>query len=160
MGLLESARLTLWVSFSPIPSRTVLYYLDTSVVCRFDSSLAQSLIMHIESTALRTKRPLINLAIAELGKEEKKIEYELTKWFSLAEHWKAILLIEECDIFLERRDFADIARNGRVAAFLRKVEYFGGLLFLTTNRVGHIDEAFSKFISPMYHHVFIMPQSS
>lgn len=27
-------------------------------------------------------------------------------------------------------------------AFLRKIEYFGGLLFLTTNRVGHIDDAF------------------
>ena len=27
-------------------------------------------------------------------------------------------------------------------AFLRKMEYFSGLLFLTTNRVGHIDEAF------------------
>lgn len=27
-------------------------------------------------------------------------------------------------------------------AFLRKMEYFGGLLFWTTNRVGHIDEAF------------------
>ncbi|KAK1566268.1 uncharacterized protein LY79DRAFT_572392 [Colletotrichum navitas] len=27
-------------------------------------------------------------------------------------------------------------------AFLRKMEYFGGLLFLTTNRIGHIDDAF------------------
>lgn len=70
------------------------------------------------------------------------MEKELTKWFSLAEQWSAILLIDECDVFLERRNFADIKRNGVVAAFLRKMEYFGGLLFLTTNRIGQIDEAF------------------
>lgn len=96
----------------------------------------------VETTALRTQRPLISLAIAEIGTEEEDMEAELTKWFSLAEQWRAILLIDECDIFLERRNFSDIARNGVVAAFLRKVEYFGGLLFLTTNRIGQIDEAF------------------
>lgn len=96
----------------------------------------------IETTALRTQRPLISLTIAEIGTEEEGMEAELTKWFSLAEQWRAILLIDECDIFLERRNYTDIARNGVVAAFLRKVEYFGGLLFLTTNRIGQIDEAF------------------
>lgn len=32
--------------------------------------------------------------------------------------------------------------TSRTTAFLRNIEYFSGLLFLTTNRVGHIDEAF------------------
>lgn len=91
---------------------------------------------------MRTQRPLISLSIAEIGTEEQGMEKELTKWFSLAEQWSAILLIDECDVFLERRNFADIKRNGVVAAFLRKMEYFGGLLFLTTNRIGQIDEAF------------------
>lgn len=91
---------------------------------------------------MRTRRPLISLAIAELGTEEEGMEAELTKWFSLAEQWNAILLIDECDIFLERRNFTNIKRNGVVAAFLRKVEYYSGLLFLTTNRIGLIDEAF------------------
>ena len=63
-------------------------------------------------------------------------------WFGLAEQWKAILLLDEADIFLERRATRDIQRNGIVSIFLRRMEYFRGLVFLTTNRVGHIDDAF------------------
>ncbi|KAL8649650.1 MAG: hypothetical protein Q9210_004274 [Variospora velana] len=36
----------------------------------------------------------------------------------------------------------DLARNGLVSAFLRRMEYCKGLLFLTTNRVGQIDDTF------------------
>ncbi|KAL4864486.1 hypothetical protein BDV12DRAFT_188913 [Aspergillus spectabilis] len=77
-----------------------------------------------------------------LGTEEDSVEAEPTKWFSLAQRWRAILLIDEADIFVERREHKDISRNGIVSAFLRKIEYFGGLFFLTTNRAGHIDGAF------------------
>ncbi|CAG8951356.1 hypothetical protein HYFRA_00007267 [Hymenoscyphus fraxineus] len=96
----------------------------------------------VECTAVATKRPLLALTIADIGTKEDSIESELTSWFYLAERWKAVLLIDEADIFLERRKHTDLARNGIVSAFLRKMEYFSGLLFLTTNRVGHIDEAF------------------
>lgn len=96
----------------------------------------------VERTAIGTARPLLSLTIGDLGKNEERIEKELAKWFDLAHRWRAILLIDEADIFLERRKVTDLARNGVVAAFLRKMEYFGGLLFLTTNRVEHIDEAF------------------
>ncbi|ESZ91573.1 ATPase [Sclerotinia borealis F-4128] len=96
----------------------------------------------VEFTALSIKRPLLALTIADIGIKEANIEKELTSWFYLADRWKAVLLIDEADIFLERRKQTDLARNGIVSAFLRKMEYFSGLLFLTTNRVGHIDEAF------------------
>lgn len=96
----------------------------------------------VETTAISIKRPLLALTIADIGIKESTIENELTSWFYLAERWKAVLLIDEADIFLERRKHTDLARNGIVSAFLRKMEYFSGLLFLTTNRVGHIDEAF------------------
>ncbi|KUJ11463.1 P-loop containing nucleoside triphosphate hydrolase protein [Mollisia scopiformis] len=96
----------------------------------------------VECTAVATGRPLLALTIADIGIQEDSIESELASWFYLAERWKAVLLIDEADIFLERRKHTDLARNGIVSAFLRKMEYFSGLLFLTTNRVGHIDEAF------------------
>ncbi|OTB00432.1 hypothetical protein M426DRAFT_65886, partial [Hypoxylon sp. CI-4A] len=60
----------------------------------------------------------------------------------LAEAWNAVLLADEADIFLKRRQNRDLARNGLVSAFLRRMEYFKGLLFLTTNRVSQIDDAF------------------
>ncbi|KAF6842178.1 hypothetical protein CMUS01_03355 [Colletotrichum musicola] len=78
----------------------------------------------------------------DLRTQATSLEEELTRWFKMADSWRAILLIDECDIFLERREKKDIERNAVVSAFLQKIEYFGGLLFLTTNRVGHIDDAF------------------
>ncbi|KAF6835456.1 hypothetical protein CPLU01_04327 [Colletotrichum plurivorum] len=96
----------------------------------------------VESIAMRKGQPMISLTISDLRTQATSLEEELTRWFKMADRWRAILLIDECDIFLERRERKDIERNAVVSAFLRKIEYFGGLLFLTTNRVGHIDDAF------------------
>ncbi|KAL8687493.1 MAG: hypothetical protein Q9218_006349 [Villophora microphyllina] len=96
----------------------------------------------VECIAQATKRPLIALTIGDLTVQENQIETRLVDWFSLAERWQAILLLDEADIFLERRATRDIQRNSIVSIFLRRMEYFRGLLFLTTNRVGQIDDAF------------------
>lgn len=37
-------------------------------------------------------------------------------------------------------------RNGIVSVFLRVLEYYSGILFLTTNKIGHFDEAFKSRI--------------
>ena len=42
---------------------------------------------------------------------------------------------------MEKRSFQDIHRNSLVAVFLRKLEYCGAILFLTTNRVTAFDDA-------------------
>jgi hypothetical protein len=68
-----------------------------------------------ECAAESTGRPLIFLTIADIGLKGIEVEKELTKWFFLAERWKAILLIDEADVFLERRRGADLERNGLVA---------------------------------------------
>jgi SpoVK/Ycf46/Vps4 family AAA+-type ATPase len=58
----------------------------------------------------------------------------------LANHWNAILLLDEAEIFVEQR--GQSAFNDRlVCVFLRILEYFEGLMFLTTNKVKKIDEA-------------------
>ncbi|KAI9038958.1 P-loop containing nucleoside triphosphate hydrolase protein [Aspergillus affinis] len=88
------------------------------------------------------RQPLLSLAIADIGTEEHSIEGELMKWFYFAETWNAILLIDEADIFLERKSNYYLARNGIVSVFLRQMEYFRGICFLTKNRVEHIDDAF------------------
>ena len=50
------------------------------------------------------------------------------------------MLIDEADVYIKRRD-NNMAANAIVGVFLRVLEYFNGLLFLTTNRVDDIDEA-------------------
>ncbi|KUI64420.1 hypothetical protein VM1G_11209 [Cytospora mali] len=53
---------------------------------------------------------------------------------------------DEADVFLAQRNKEDFQRNGLVAVFLRVLEYYAGVLFLTTNRVGDFDEAFTSRI--------------
>ena len=56
-------------------------------------------------------------------------------------HWDAILLLDEADVFLEERAPKDIACNGVVSVFLRTMEYYQGIMLLTTNRVTEFDLA-------------------
>ncbi|KAK0644823.1 hypothetical protein DIS24_g8468 [Lasiodiplodia hormozganensis] len=100
-----------------------------------------------ECISAHIKRPLLNLTATDLGTEPLVIEKNLAKWFKLAASWNAVLLIDEADIYMEHRSVQDIARNSLVAGFLRALEYFKGVLFLTTNRVGHFDEAFISRIN-------------
>lgn len=57
------------------------------------------------------------------------------------------MLLDEADVFLQTRDRADLERNAIVSVFLRTLEYYSGILFLTTNKVGTFDEAFKSRIS-------------
>jgi SpoVK/Ycf46/Vps4 family AAA+-type ATPase len=66
------------------------------------------------------------------------------KYFHLANSWEAIILLDEADVFLETRGTPGekvFERNALVAVMLRILEYFHGVLFLTTNRVMKIDIA-------------------
>lgn len=53
-----------------------------------------------------------------------------------------MLLLDEADVILEQRSFEDFKRNGIVSVFLRMLEYYEGILFLTTNRLSTMDTAF------------------
>lgn len=55
-------------------------------------------------------------------------------------------MLDEADVFLQARDKEDMRRNSVVSVFLRVLEYYSGILFLTTNKVGHFDEAFKSRI--------------
>jgi hypothetical protein len=80
------------------------------------------------------------------------VEKKLEEAFQLAQLWNCVLLLDEADIFLAQRNENDIARNAMVSVFLRVLEYYEGILFLTTNRVGVFDEAFkSRIHLPLYY---------
>ncbi|KAK7424337.1 hypothetical protein QQX98_000605 [Neonectria punicea] len=99
-----------------------------------------------------TERPLLSLTCSDIGVKPEAIEENLVKWFKLAENWGAIMLIDEADIYMEHRQVQDIERNHLVAGFLRALEYYKGILFLTTNRVGTFDEAFISRIHVQVHY--------
>jgi AAA+ superfamily predicted ATPase len=81
------------------------------------------------------KCPLYMASAGELGTDSRYLEHELQKILDICHAWGAILLLDEADVFLEKRNMQDIHRNALVSIFLRQLEYFQGILFLTTNRV-------------------------
>ncbi|KAK2018532.1 P-loop containing nucleoside triphosphate hydrolase protein [Colletotrichum eremochloae] len=107
-----------------------------------------------ECISHHTQRPLLSLTCSDIGVEPKTVEENLRQWFKLAEKWGAIMLIDEADIYMERREIQDLERNHLVAGFLRALEYYKGILFLTTNRVGTFDEA---FISRIHIQIYYPP---
>ena len=90
--------------------------------------------------------PLYMVSAGELGTDPAKLELELQKILDIAHSWGAVLLLDEADVFLEKREVHDIHRNALVSIFLRLLEYFQGILFLTTNRVETFDDAFQSRI--------------
>ncbi|KAI0178878.1 P-loop containing nucleoside triphosphate hydrolase protein [Hypoxylon sp. FL1284] len=105
-----------------------------------------------ECIAEYTGRPLLSLTCGDLGNKETKVEQALSKWFGLAERWGAVMLLDEADVYTERRLIADLKRNSTVSVFLRCMEYYKGMLFLTTNRVGTFDDAFVSRIHVILHY--------
>ncbi|RSL39551.1 hypothetical protein CEP53_013974 [Fusarium sp. AF-6] len=95
-----------------------------------------------ECVATHTKKPLYPITCGDIGYRPEDVERNMENHFRLAHKWGCVLLLDEADVFLAKRDQKDVQRNGLVSVFLRILEYYSGILFLTTNRVGAIDDAF------------------
>lgn len=99
-----------------------------------------------ESLAEEMRRPLYSMSAGELGNEADEVERNLQRALEISTKWGAVLLLDECDVFLEKRSAADIQRNMLVSVFLRLLEYYRGVLLLTTNRISAFDPAFESRI--------------
>ncbi|OJJ48282.1 hypothetical protein ASPZODRAFT_61950 [Penicilliopsis zonata CBS 506.65] len=109
-----------------------------------------------ETIASEFKKPLLPITCGDLGLDPATVEQSLKEIFRLAQVWDCILLLDEADVFLTERVPSDLSRNALVSAvFLRVLDYYTGVLFLTTNRVGTIDEAFKSrlHVSLYYPHL-------
>ncbi|RMJ18365.1 hypothetical protein CDV36_001976 [Fusarium kuroshium] len=99
-----------------------------------------------ESIAEELKRPLYRVGAGDLGLSADAVESSLQEAFRRCSHWNAVLLIDEADVFLEKRSSDRLAQNELVSVFLTSLEYYQGVLILTTNRTEEIDPAFESRI--------------
>ncbi|KAK4250457.1 hypothetical protein C7999DRAFT_11704 [Corynascus novoguineensis] len=99
-----------------------------------------------ESVAEIAKKPLYPVTCGDIGTEPEAVEKYLTSVFHLGKIWDCVVLLDEAEVFLEQRTLQDLKRNALVSVFLRALEYYDGILILTTNRVGTFDEAFKSRI--------------
>ncbi len=122
----------------------------TTVLCAGPAGVGKTLTAEVYSEII--KRPLYRVHSGQLGLNVAEMEVALKETLTRAQRWGAIMLIDEADVYIKRRD-DNIAANAVVGVFLRVLEYFNGLLFLTTNRVDDIDEAIvSRCIAMIKYH--------
>lgn len=62
------------------------------------------------------RQPLYSMSAGELGETALEVEDALELVLELASKWNAILLLDECDVFLEARTTADIRRNRLISS--------------------------------------------
>ncbi|KAK4195110.1 putative ATPase family AAA domain-containing protein 3B [Triangularia verruculosa] len=107
-----------------------------------------------ECSALLTRRPLLSLTSGDISPSfsPPEVETSLQYYLTLGERFGALVLIDEADVYLERRQTKDLRRNGLVSVFLRALEYYRGVLILTTNRAESFDDAFTSRIHVALHY--------
>ncbi|KAF2852560.1 P-loop containing nucleoside triphosphate hydrolase protein [Plenodomus tracheiphilus IPT5] len=99
-----------------------------------------------ESVAEEMQVPLYVMSAGDLGYDPRKVESNLQNILDMCARWNAVLLLDEADVFLEKRSLHELERNKLVSIFLRVLEYYEGTMFLTTNRVQTFDPAFQSRI--------------
>jgi SpoVK/Ycf46/Vps4 family AAA+-type ATPase len=97
-----------------------------------------------ESIAELVKRPLYRVTCGDIGTDPESVEKYLESVLFIGSTWGCVVLLDEADVFLEERTKTDLQRNALVSVFLRVLEYYDGILILTTNRIGTFDEAFKS----------------
>ena len=100
-----------------------------------------------EAIAEVLHKPLYYVTMGELGTDPTTMEQRLAEILELCSGWNCLTLIDEADVFLEKRDSSDILKNAMTCVMLRLLEYHPGILFLTTNRVTEFDPALESRVT-------------
>lgn len=108
------------------------------ILCQGIPGVGKTLTAEVYSEII--KRPLYSLSTVALGITPDSVAKSLQKVFERTKRWNAVLLLDEADVFVTQRG-ADLTRDAIVAEFLRVMERFDGLMFMTTNLSNVIDEA-------------------
>ncbi|KAI6086339.1 P-loop containing nucleoside triphosphate hydrolase protein [Hypoxylon rubiginosum] len=105
-----------------------------------------------ETVAEIAEKPLFRVTCGDIGTKPEEVEKYLESALNLGKIWECVVLLDEADVFLEQRTLTDLERNALVSVFLRVLEYYEGIMILTSNRVGTFDEAFKSRIQLSLHY--------
>jgi broad-specificity NMP kinase len=75
-------------------------------------------VAEINPVAEEMHQPLYSMSAGELGETAAEVEESLELVLELTAKWNAILLLDECDMFLEARTTANIRRNRLISSKL------------------------------------------
>jgi hypothetical protein len=103
---------------------------STILACIGDPGLGKTLLAEVMSEACQ--KPLYKIQAAQLGLDATELEKNLQRILQQAQRWNAVLMIDEANAYVHSRGH-DIAQNAIVGVFLRLLEYYRGVMILTTN---------------------------
>ncbi|HSI86255.1 MAG: AAA family ATPase [Candidatus Methylacidiphilales bacterium] len=108
------------------------------ILCTGDPGTGKTLTAEVYAEA--TSRPLYVAQCSRLGTDPQALEEAFRHMLDRAKRWNAILLLDEADVYIHERGH-DLTQNAIVGVFLRLLEYYSGVLFMTSNRATIIDDA-------------------
>lgn len=119
------------------------------IMCVGSPGLGKTLTAEVYAEVI--ERPLYSIHTGALGTNADDIEKNLRTILTRAKRWNCVLLLDEADVFVMQRG-ASLTQNAIVAEFLRTLEYFDGLMFMTSNRGSDIDEAIIPRCAAIIHY--------
>lgn len=119
------------------------------ILCKGKPGLGKTLTGEVYAELI--ERPLYRIHSGVFGTTPEQINNSLKQTFARAQRWQCVLLFDEADVFVLQRQ-NNVVQNAIVAEFLRALEYFDGLLFMTTNRPDDIDEAILSRCAAIIHY--------
>ena len=74
-----------------------------------------------ECVAAQLRRPLLPITCGDISTKVNKAEQTLQEFCRLADRWRCVLLLDEADVFLAKREKGDIIRNGLVSGLFERM---------------------------------------
>jgi len=96
----------------------------TTVLCAGPAGVGKTLTAEVYSEII--KRPLYRVHSGQLGLNVSEMEKALKDTLIRAQRWGAVMLIDEADVYIRRRNDS-LSSNAVVGVFLRVLEYFNRL---------------------------------
>eukprot|EP01130_Rhizamoeba_saxonica_P011313 TRINITY_DN4696_c0_g1_i1.p1 TRINITY_DN4696_c0_g1~~TRINITY_DN4696_c0_g1_i1.p1 ORF type:complete len:797 (+),score=160.58 TRINITY_DN4696_c0_g1_i1:255-2393(+) len=97
--------------------------------------------LSVQALASYFGRPLYSISFSELGSTVSELEERLSEVLTLAAHWGALVLLDEGDALVERRERGRLLLNSMTGVLLKLLESFEGAMFITSNRASEFDPA-------------------
>lgn len=108
------------------------------IMCTGDPGTGKTLTAEVVAESI--EKSLYKVQCSQLGLNINDVEKNLQRVLNRASRWGSILLIDEADVYVRARG-EDIEQNAIVGVFLRTLEYYTGILMMTSNLGTSIDDA-------------------
>lgn len=110
----------------------------TVILCEGDPGLGKTLLAEVYAEV--EKRILYKVTATQIGITAEEVAFNMRAIYANAQRWDAIVLMDEADVYVRVRG-DDLEQTAIVAHLLQTLEYFTGVLIMTTNRRDAVDDA-------------------